>query len=72
MSKTQDKIFSVPDFGEGKTYCRECDGRGWVKCEHTEREDGHCLDCGYNLAQDGPDWEPPEPDEDTLWPGRER
>ena len=59
-----------PEFGVGKTYCVECegrghhirqdalsrcedcDGKGWVVCEHWEREDGICLDCSYDFRPD--------------------
>ena len=37
-------------------------------CEHWEVDKGCCIDCGKVMAEDGS----PEPDEDTLWPGRER
>jgi hypothetical protein len=67
----------LPDCGEGRRYCEDCNGRGWVECEHDQLEAGpgsRCLDCGYDTSRDGPDESPYddpgwEPDEDTL-PGR--
>lgn len=34
---------------EGYVECTECDGKGYVKCEHEDREDGVCLMCGYDF-----------------------
>ncbi len=49
------------EFGEGKAACIECNGKGWVKCEHQEIGDHReCLDCGYDTTPDLADQDPPE------------
>ncbi len=33
--------------------CTECDGKGWMECEHQEYGDHNdCLDCGYDRTPD--------------------
>ena len=44
---------SEPKLPEGMIPCIECDGKGYVKCEHDQRGDHNdCLDCGYDFTPD--------------------
>ena len=37
---------------EGYTPCVECDGLGYVKCKHQDRDGYKCPACGKNLLSD--------------------
>ena len=39
----------MSDPPEGHIECPECDGKGYVKCEHYDKEDEICLECGYDF-----------------------
>lgn len=32
--------------------CPDCEGKGYVRCEHWETDHGICLDCGYDETPD--------------------